>query len=200
MQKEKPFSQACENNKAPILEVLHRLLRDTQCLMEIGSGTGQHAVYFAEKLPHLLWRPSDVSGNLPAIELWCGEYTGTNLAQPLPFNIANDEWPVGIAADAVFSANTAHIMDWSTVLLMFQKVGAALNPDGLFLLYGPFKYSGEYTSASNASFDQWLKSIQSHQGIRDFEKVDEVARSVGLQLLEDNAMPANNQILVWRKI
>lgn len=195
---EKPFSQACENNKIPILTVLKRIFAQAKHVLEIGSGTGQHASYFAQHLPHLRWTPSDRPDNHPGIDAWQRAYSGSNLAAVKTFDIRYDPWPEP-GADAVFSANTAHIMPWPVTQLMLEKTADHLPKHGLFALYGPFNYQGKYTSESNAHFDQWLKQSNSEQGIRDFEAIDTLANNKHLSLLEDNPMPANNRLLVWQK-
>jgi cyclopropane fatty-acyl-phospholipid synthase-like methyltransferase len=194
----KPFSQACENNKRPILEVLTRHLQGSVRVLEIGSGNGQHAVFFAEQLSELRWQTSDRVRNHAAIHAWVDEARLPNLLAPVDLDVTRRPWPVE-TPDAVFSANTAHIMGWSVVQDFVRGVGDLLSPGGLFLLYGPFNYGGDYTSESNARFDLWLSERDSASAIRDFEAVDAEARAAGLALLEDNPMPANNRILVWRK-
>lgn len=195
----KPFSQASENNKGPILEVLQRVFANRTHVLEIGSGSGQHAVFFAEQLPHLQWQPTDREDNHAGIRAWLNEAPQPNLADVLALDIRSHDMP-SLPIDAAFSANTAHIMSWPTAQLMVQKVAAALPQGGIFALYGPFNYAGEFTSESNANFDQYLRQGDPEQGIRDFEKINEVAELAGLQLQEDNAMPANNRLLVWRKV
>lgn len=195
---DKPFSQACENNKYPILEVLQCVFSNRKKVLEIGSGTGQHAVFFAPHLPHLQWQPTDVESNLAGIKLWLEECPASNLLPPRCLDMGNDNWPAE-DFDAVFSANTAHIMPWELTAKMIDEVGRRLPALGVFALYGPFNYNGAYTSDSNARFDTWLKSMNSRQGIRHFEDVNEVANAAGLALFDDNAMPANNRLLVWRK-
>jgi hypothetical protein len=185
----KPFSEASERNRAPILEVLKRILAKSRCVLEIGSGTGQHAAYFAEKLPHLVWQASDVAEHLPGIRQW--------IADPAPIQLDVDGvWP-RIDADAVFSANTCHIMSWAQVQRMFDGIGKIPSLE-TFCLYGPFSYGGSHTSESNARFDAMLRGRDPASGIRDFEAIDALAETVGLVLQEDNAMPANNRLLVWR--
>lgn len=193
----KPFSQACENNKAPILAVLRRHFQKAHHVLEIGSGTGQHAVYFSAAMPHLIWQTSDRGAYLPGINAWIAEDPHPNLRAPLMLDVTQPRWPTGF--DAVFSANTAHIMSWPVAQHMIYKVGMHLPPAGLFALYGPFNYQGQYTSDSNCQFDQHLKAIDPDQGIRDFERVNETAETAGLRLLEDNSMPANNRLIIWRK-
>jgi len=185
----KPFSEACERNRAPILEVLKRAFANSRRVLEIGSGTGQHAAYFAPELPHLIWQASDVAEHLPGIRQW--------IPDPAPIELDVDrEWP-RIQADAVFSANTCHIMSWPQVERMFAGIGR-LRPEVL-ALYGPFNYNGRHTSESNARFDAMLRERDPLSGIRDFEKINALAEAQGLTLGEDNAMPANNRLLVFQK-
>lgn len=193
----KPFSQACENNKNPILEILRDVFANTKQVLEIGSGTGQHAVYFAEHLQHLHWQPSDRRENLAGIQTWIDAFPQKNLLPIIELDVTQAQWPQSV--DAVFSANTTHIMPWEIAQLMLQKVASLLPADGTFALYGPFNYRGEFTSESNANFDRWLKNAAPHQGIRDFEKVNEIVCKQGLTLLKDYAMPANNRLLTWKK-
>lgn len=192
----KPFSQASENNKRPILDVLVRHLGDVTDVLEVGSGTGQHAVFFGEALPHLRWQTSDRSENHAAIRQWLEDSALPNVSSPLDLDVTREPWPVA-SVPAVFSANTVHIMGWPAVQDFIRGVGRILEPGGLFLLYGPFNYGGTYTSDSNARFDEWLMSRDPESAIRDFEAVDAEARQAGLRLVEDNAMPANNRLLVW---
>ncbi|WP_317932116.1 DUF938 domain-containing protein [Halioxenophilus sp. WMMB6] len=196
MNPEKPFSQACENNQAPIFTHLARLFSDRQQVLEVGSGTGQHAVYFGERLPHLTWQTSDLPENHAGIKLWLDDYPGSNLRPPLAFNV-NGQWPA-LTVDGLFTANTLHIMSWASVQQFFAGLPGLLAPGALLVVYGPFNYGGQFTSDSNARFEQWLKSTDPERGIRDFEAVCELATGVGLTLLEDNPMPANNRLLVWR--
>lgn len=187
----KPFSEAAERNRAPILGLLKRLFADRRAVLEIGSGTGQHAAYFSAALPHLTWQASDVAANLADIRQWIGDPPPIALDVGLPFP--------AVHADAVFSANTCHIMSWPQVQKMFAGVSQLLPPGGLFALYGPFHYGGKPTSESNARFDAALRARDSASGVRDFEAIRDLARRHGLELEEDNAMPANNRLLVFRK-
>ncbi|MBT3044654.1 MAG: DUF938 domain-containing protein [Candidatus Thiodiazotropha sp. (ex Codakia orbicularis)] len=191
----KPYSEACDENKGPILEVLLRLYRDVQTVLEIGSGTGQHAVHFATAMPHLTWQTSDMEENHPVIRAWLREAAQPNVRNPIGLDVSR-AWPAG-EYDAIFSANTTHIMSWPEVELMFQGVGQVLKRGGCFALYGPFNFQGGYTSESNQRFDQWLKSRDPLSGIRDFEMLDELAASNHLIFSEDVEMPVNNRILVW---
>ncbi|BFM13767.1 class I SAM-dependent methyltransferase [Simiduia litorea] len=194
----KPFSQACQNNRAPILKHLRRLLDGAKTVLEVGSGTGQHAVHFAKSLPDVTWLASDLEEHHAGIRLWMAEYDLPNLRGPFVLDV-NEPWPELPAIDAIYSANTAHIMAWPSVEQLFAKVGAQLSTGGLFVLYGPMNYGGSYTSESNERFDVWLKAQDPERGIRDFEKIQYLAQLAHLQALEDNEMPANNRLLVWRK-
>ncbi|MBL8260517.1 MAG: DUF938 domain-containing protein [Candidatus Competibacteraceae bacterium] len=194
----KPYSEACDQNKEPILEVLKRFFVRPGSIVEIGGGTGQHAVHFARALPHLDWQATDLAENLPGMRLWFDEAGLPNLRPPLALDVCQDTWPVA-QADGVFSANTAHIMSWSAVECLFRGVGRVLRPGGIFCLYGPFNYGGEYTSASNAQFDRWLRARDPASGVRDFDDLDRLAEASGLRLADDCPMPANNRTLVWAR-
>jgi hypothetical protein len=195
---DKPFSQACENNKRPILAVLQPAFAAVDHVLEVGSGTGQHAAFFAEAMPWLIWQPSDRTENLPGIRAWCEAAGLGNLKQPVVLDVTDAHWPIAHTA-AVFSANTAHIMSWMAVELFIAGVGARVRSGGIFCLYGPFNYAGRYTSASNAQFDAWLKDRDPLSGIRDFEAIERLAHAAGFTLIADHPMPANNRALVWRK-
>jgi cyclopropane fatty-acyl-phospholipid synthase-like methyltransferase len=191
-------SEACERNKEPILAVLSEELATSARVLEIGSGTGQHAVYFARHLPHLAWQPSELAENLPSLAERVALEGPANLRAPLALDVRDDPWNVG-PADTVFSANTLHIMAWREVQHFFRGVGRVLEAAGVLCVYGPFCYHGEHTSDSNAAFDAYLKARDPHSGIRDFEALDALARAQGLALAADHAMPANNRTLVWRR-
>jgi cyclopropane fatty-acyl-phospholipid synthase-like methyltransferase len=195
---EKPVSEASERNREPILSVIRPLLQDAQAVLEIGSGTGQHAVYFAEKMPHLTWITSDREENHAGIMAWLTDAGLDNTRGPLALDVAQAEWP-SVEVDAVFSANAVHIMHWGEVEKMITAIGNLLPADGLLILYGPFNYNSRYTSESNARFDDWLKARDPQSGIRNFEDVNALAESTGLILEQDYDMPANNRILCWRK-
>ena len=197
MPEAKPYSDACERNRGPILEVLRDHFADRRRVLEIGSGTGQHAVHFAAALPQLTWQTSDVAANLSGIRLWLEESGLPNLPPPIALDVT-DPWPE-TRFDAVFTANTLHIMSWPEVRALFAALPRALAADAKLAVYGPFNYDGRFTSPSNATFDAWLKQRAAHSGIRDFEAVDELARSIGFALVEDRAMPANNRTLLWRR-
>jgi SAM-dependent methyltransferase len=193
----KPYSEACEENKVPILRVLQRLFRDRYRVLEIGSGTGQHAVHFAATMPYLTWQTSDLEENLPGIRAWLREASLPNVPDPIPLDVGGS-WPAD-SYDGIFSANTTHIMAWSEVERLFQGIGGVLKSGGCFALYGPFNYRGDYTSESNRRFDQWLRSRDPTSGIRDFEALDALAAANRLRFSEDVEMPVNNRILVWHR-
>ena len=184
----RPYSEACERNREPILAVLKRVFSNSRKVLEIGSGTGQHAAYFPAALPHLAWQASDVAGHLDGIRKWGVEPIELDVDQP---------WP-DVDADAVFSANTAHIMSWPQVERMFAGM-ASMPSFAVLCLYGPFSYGGRHTSESNARFDAMLRARDPASGLRDIDDITALAERVGLTLAEDNAMPANNRLLVFRK-
>lgn len=194
----KPYSEACDQNRDPILAVLRHHFDRPGRILEIGSGTGQHAVFFGAALDHLRWQPSDVAENLPGIRLWLEESALPNVAEPLELDVCRTPWPVD-TVDGVFSANTAHIMHWSGVEAMFEGVGRVLRPGGRFCLYGPFNENGRFTSESNARFHMSLQMRDPGMGIRDKTDLDRLAQAAGLERIDDVAMPANNFTMVWRK-
>ena len=194
----KPFSQACENNKDPILSVLKRVFHSPCEVLEIGSGTGQHAVYFAEHLPHVTWQPSDQVVHLPGIDLWINEAKLKNIKAPLALDINQKPWPVS-GIDTVFTANTLHILSWESVQVFIESLGEVMCPGAIFCCYGPFNVGGAYTSESNARFDVWLKEQNPLSAIRDLEAVKSLAGDAGIKLKEDIEMPENNKLLIWEK-
>ncbi len=194
-----PFSQACENNKGAILEILSRVFADRRRVLEIGAGTGQHATWFAGHLPQLQWQPTDIPANLPLLRPRCEAYAGNNLAPPRALDVSSRPWDWPLEEDAIFTANSLHIMPWQSVEDLFAELGERSGADTVLAIYGPFNYRGQYTSDSNARFDQWLAQQSPHSAIRHFEEVDALARAAGYQLREDNAMPANNRLLVFAR-
>ena len=197
MMAEKPFAPSCERNQGPILEVLLRHFAGTRRVLEIGSGTGQHAVHFAAAMPWLSWQAGDRADNLPGIALWRDDAGLPNTPPAIELDV-DGPWP-DATFDAVFTANSLHIMGWAQVQAFFAGIAAVLEDGGLLVVYGPFNYGGEFTSDSNRAFEQWLKDRNPASGIRDFEAVDALACGIGLLRVEDNAMPANNRCLVWRR-
>lgn len=194
---DKAFYPSSDENKAPILAVIAPRLGTARHLLEIGSGTGQHAVHFATALPHLIWQCSDVPEQLAGIGLWVTEARRANLPPPIALDV-DGTWPDG-PFDAVFSANTAHILSLAQVARMFAGVGRLLPPGGLFLLYGPFCRGGRHQSESNVAFDAWLRRRDPASGVRDLDDLERFAASAGLGLAEDIAMPVNNRTLVWQR-
>jgi cyclopropane fatty-acyl-phospholipid synthase-like methyltransferase len=194
----KPYSEACERNREPILGVLRRWLLNSGSVLEIGAGTGQHAVYFAQHLPHLTWFATDREENLLGIEQWIKEANLPNLRGPLRLDVMDPHWPV-ISVDYVFSANTAHIMSWTEVEAMFEGVGKVLAAKGLFCLYGPVNRDGKYTAESNREFDEMLRARDPMMGIRDDQDLIKLGRRCGLNFIADNSMPAKNRLLIWSK-
>lgn len=193
----KPHAPACDRNRGPILDVLKHCFADREHVLEVGSGTGQHAVFFAAAMPWLTWQAADMAENLPGIRMWLDEAALPNLPPPIELQAAGP-WPKG-PYDAVFSANTLHIMGWPDVEKLFAALESVMAKDALLTIYGPFNYGGKFTSDSNAEFDVWLKRRSAASGIRDFEAVNALAESIDLKLFADHAMPANNRTLVWKR-
>ena len=194
----KPYSESCNQNREPILDVIQPLLTKRKSVLEIGSGTGQHAVYFARKMPHLIWQTSDQQAYHDGIKRWLDDAKLDNTPPPLLLNVSTDPWPTQ-RFDVIFSANAVHIMAWDNVVDFFENAPKLLDQGGLFILYGPFNYNQKYTSDSNARFDLWLKQRDPQSAIRDFEALDDLAQKSGMVLQSDHALPANNRILVWEK-
>lgn len=195
---DKPYSESCDQNREPILAVLSELFIEPGLVLEIGSGTGQHAAWMPGFLPQVTWQPSDVADNLPGIHAWCQEAQLDNVLPALELDVTQAVWPLQ-ECHYVYSANTAHIMAWDMVQAMFAGVGDVLLVDGLFCLYGPFNYDGQFSSDSNARFEGWLKKRDPQMGIRDLEDLKPLAQSHGMNLVADIEMPVNNRILVFQK-
>ncbi len=192
----KPYAESCEQNRDPILAVLREAFAERRRVLEIGSGTGQHAVYFGAALPHLVWQTADLPMHHAGIRMWLDEAALPNVLPPLALDVSRDDWHGG-RYDAVFSANTLHIVGRPEVEGFFRGIGAVLEPGGVLAVYGPFNYGGAFTSESNARFDAWLKARDPASGVRDFEALDALARAEGLVLADDVTMPANNRMLLW---
>ena len=193
-----PYSQSCENNKAYILEVLREAFARRRQVLEIASGTGQHACYFAAGMPWLQWQPTDLVENLETLRPRCAAYAGDKLLPELALDVRQDPWPVAIP-DTLFTANSLHIMAFSAVEALFAALGGYSRGDTLLAVYGPFNYGGQYTSASNARFDQWLAQQHPDSAIRHFEEVNRLAEEAGFRLQADHGMPANNRLILWHK-
>ena len=196
----KPFAQSCEENKVVILEQLKLLLATSNNCLEIGSGTGQHAVHFAEHLPHLNWQPSELSENVQGIKLWMKESTANNILPPIELDVFEKKWLISKTYDAAFTANTLHIMSIDHVEKLFTGLAQALNKGALFICYGPFNYSGQFSSESNARFELWLKQQNPLSGIRDIDELKRFAANHDIELIDDIEMPVNNRLLVWQKL
>ncbi|KGJ93966.1 DUF938 domain-containing protein [Colwellia psychrerythraea] len=196
----KPFSQACENNKQAILNILSKVFSNTNHVLEIGSGTGQHAIFFGQHLPHITWQTSDLAINHPGINAWLDEADLTNIQRPIIADL-NNSWPACTQPiDAIYTANTLHIISWPLVVNFFEGLAQNLPSQANICIYGPFNYQGKFTSESNANFDIWLKERDSQSGIRDIEAILTLANTAGLKLIDDHVMPANNRLLVFSKI
>ncbi|MFZ5523385.1 MAG: DUF938 domain-containing protein [Pseudomonadota bacterium] len=223
----KPYAESSEVNKVPILAVLKEIFADRKHVLEIASGTGQHAVYFGRELPHLIWQPSELPQHLAGIQAWLDEAQLPNVLPPIAIDVNDDQWPfiksvrpelvegdalqesvrpevskgeghpISTSPDAIFNANTVHIISWPEVERLFAHIARVITPGGYVCLYGPYNYDGKFTSESNGRFDAWLKSRDPNSGVRDFEEVNRLAASHGLELLRDISMPSNNRILVW---
>jgi len=196
---QKPFAPSCDENRDAILQCIKLLFTEPASLLEIGSGTGQHAVYFAAQLTHLKWQPSDLADQIEGMNLWFKDAAIAQILPPKILDVSEDIW-LDESIAYIFTANTTHIMSWQKVQQMFAGIGRTLKQGGLFAQYGPFNYAGEFTSKSNASFDQWLKNRDPQSGIRNFEDIYIEAKKNGLMLHSDHEMPANNRILVWQKM
>lgn len=193
----KPFSQACENNKEPIRKILDSYLQTPSVLLEIGSGTGQHGAYISEFYQGLRWQTSDCAENIAGIQAWVDDSDISNFIAPITLDINQATWKQD-KVHYLYSANTVHIMSWQEVEKFFQFIPQCLQSGGYFFLYGPFNYKGQFTSPSNEQFNHWLKSQAAHRAIRDFEAINALAIDQGLSLIKDHSMPANNRLLVWK--
>lgn len=207
---DKPHSPSCERNREPILTVLRERFADREHVLEIGSGSGQHAVFFAAAMPWLTWQCSDRAEYLPGIRQWLDDAALPNTPAVVELDVAQGTWPVLFPVqhaeagqrrfDAAFSANTLHIMAWAEVEACFAGLRSVLADDATLVVYGPFNYRGAFSSDSNREFDGWLKARDPRSGIRDVEAIAALAHGIGLRLVEDVAMPANNRCLVWRSV
>jgi SAM-dependent methyltransferase len=190
---------APERNQAPILAVLQRTLPPTGTLLEVASGTGQHAVHFARHLPSFTIQPSDVDAeNLASIQAWADEANLPNLRFPLQLDVCDDDWKVG-PLDAIFNANMIHIAPWNVALGLIGGAARHLRSGGVLIMYGPFRIGGEHTAPSNQAFDESLRQRDVRFGVRDVEAVTTLAQRHGLTLQERIEMPANNQVLVFQR-
>ena len=194
-----PSAPACERNRDPILAVLRDTFANVRRVLELGSGTGQHAAYFAPRLPGLRWQPTDLPERLSGIEAWRREAGADNMEPPIALDLLDRPWPP-VAADGAFSANTAHIVSWAGVEAMFRGLAETLPSRAPFCLYGPFHYHGRPTAESNARFDEMLRARDPASGIRDIDDLVALAGRAGFRLDADHGLPANNRLLVWVRV
>lgn len=193
-----PFSEACERNKQPILDVIRPSLQLVESVLEVGSGTAQHAIHFAGEFPNLVWQTSDQEQYLPGIHAQLANTELSNVLSPLTLDVNQSQWiPDKKRFPLIYTANTLHIMAWSDVCVFFEGLPQVVAESARLIIYGPFKYGGEFTSDSNAEFDANLRSRGVGSAIRDFESIDQLAQEKGFKLLADHKMPANNQCLIW---
>ena len=192
----KHFSPAADNNKDHILQALLPYLSGDLSVLEIGSGSGQHALHLAQALPNLTWQPTDRGAGFPDLVDNIGAYGGDNISPPALLDLADDIWPV-TRVDRIYSANVLHIVPEALGERLLRNASKVLSERGFLMLYGPFKYGGNFTTPSNSQFDQWLKARNPESGVRDFEWVEHLASQTGLHLTADLAMPANNQLLIF---
>lgn len=193
----RPYSESCEQNKGVILSTIQPYLFDGARVLEIGSGTGQHAVYIADLNPEIIWQPSDRVEYLKGIETWIADAIHPNIKAVIELDVLK-QWPEG-PYDLLFTANSFHIMDNEEVKSCLEKASCCLIEKGHFIVYGPFNYHQQFTSESNQSFDSWLKAKDPNSGIKDIEWVCDIGQQSGLHLVGDIEMPANNRILIWQR-
>lgn len=194
----KQYAPSCERNRDPILAVLRDVLPPAGRVLEIGSGSGQHAAWFAAAFPALEWQPSDLPENHPSIRAWAAEAALPNLREPMTLDLFDRHWPVE-TAQAIMCINTIHIVAWEAVENLFAGAARALAPGGVLYVYGPYRYADRPLEPSNEEFDRWLKMRDPASGVRDFEAVDALAGAAGLRLAGDRAMPANNRSIWWAR-
>ncbi len=197
---EKSFSEACEKNKESILKVLREIIGpQNRRLLEIGSGTGQHAVFLAPFFPHIEWTCSDRKSVLPAMNRRIEESGVSNIRPSFVFEVGKDDFP-RLHVDLVFTANTFHIMHWKECKTLIKQLGNRLQKNAKVIIYGPFNYEGKFTAPSNDEFDQWLKSHDPQSGIRSFEDVHKAMIKQGFEFVKDYEMPANNRMLIFNRL
>jgi SAM-dependent methyltransferase len=193
------YAAAAERNREPILAVLRRVLPATGLVLEIASGTGQHAAFFAAALPGLRWQPSDpLPAHRDSIRAWAAAAGVDNLAEPLDLDVERPPWPID-RADAIVNINMIHIAPWPAAIALFEGAARVLSPSGVLCLYGPFKRDGRHTAESNQRFDERLRAEDPRWGVRDQGDVAAIASAAGFGAPEVVAMPANNFSLVFRR-
>ena len=193
------YAPAAERNRGPILEVLRRLVPHGARVLEVASGTGQHAAFFAAGLPATRWQPSEGDPcALASIAAWAESEGASNVSEPVVVNAASPDWPVG-AFDVVYCSNLVHIAPWSCTLGLLRGAQRHLPPGGLLVLYGPFRVDGRHTSESNVAFDRGLRAQDPRWGVRDLREIEEKAAERDLSFREKVAMPANNLVVVFER-
>jgi|TARA_B100001093_G_C26852309_1_gene1025697 hypothetical protein len=196
---ELPFSQSCENNKGPILEKIRTIFSNNKHVLEIASGTGQHAIFFSKKLPHLSWQPTEIPSQIKSLNSRLSTSQNENLLPAIELDVDQKEWGIQ-KTEAIFTANSLHIMSEKSVENLIFEASQKLSSDGQLIVYGPFKYEQRFTSVSNADFDSRLRDKSDYSAIRDFEWINSLCKSKGLLLKKDFTMPANNRLLLFKKI
>lgn len=194
----KPVAESCLRNQQPIADILSDELSNVSTVLELGSGTGQHGVYLAQRLPHLKWQPSDLKDCLPGMKLWWQEAGLTNLCEPIELDVTEHPWPITRDYDAVFTANTVHFVSWFIAKALLVGAANSLKPGGVLCIYGPFNENGQYTGEGNRQFDLWLKARDPDSGIKDIEAVKDVLSEFGMTLKSRHQMPANNLMLIFQ--
>jgi cyclopropane fatty-acyl-phospholipid synthase-like methyltransferase len=193
----KPYSEACLRNQEPIYQILSNWFKKPGTVLEIGCGTGQHAVYMSERLSHLQWQPSDLEEAIEGARLWIEEAGLNNLRSPMMLDLSSDTSDIP-RFDYIFTANTVHFVVWKKVENLFNIASRHLNENGLFAIYGPFNFNKAFTSEGNARLDQWLKSFNPQVGIKDLDDIVQLAKTQSFRLEERCDMPANNMMLLFR--
>ncbi len=193
------YSPAADNNKAAILSVLTNYFAEGDHVLEVGSGSGQHAIHMSAALPQIRWQPSDRAITLAALSANIREYGTPNVQQPIELDLAKLPPALPRGVQCIYAANVMHIVSEPLGATLIKLAAQSLLKDGYLVLYGPYRYGGKFTTESNKDFDGWLKDRDSSSGVRDFEWVEKLANESGLTLIKDHAMPANNQCLVYKK-
>ncbi|UZE96045.1 class I SAM-dependent methyltransferase [Alkalimarinus alittae] len=194
----KPIAESCLRNQQPIAEVLSGVLNNVKAVLELGSGTGQHGVYLAQRFPHLTWQPSDLKECLPGMRQWWQDAALGNLCEPIELDVTSENWPTTLTYDAIFTANTLHFVSWRIAEALLVGAANILPLDGILCIYGPFNENGQYTGEGNRQFDQWLKARDPESGIKEIERVEDLLANFGLALKSRHQMPANNLMLVFQ--
>jgi len=195
----KRHAAAAERNREPILSALREILGEAARVLEVGSGTGQHAAFFTERMPGWTWQPTDPEpASLGSIEAYRREAAAANFLPPVKLDASGASFP-GASYDAVFSANVIHIAPWSVALGILEGAASVLAGSGVLVLYGPFRFSGTFTAESNAAFDARLRGEDPSWGVRDVDDLTLEAMARGFERPRAMPMPVNNHLLVFRR-